>query len=214
MKNQIEQLKLLLKNHFFTGMLIFVPLGASLWLLAWLVGILWQIREVLPDSWQPAHFLNDNPTLVAVFNLTFTLGLLLLLAIGISVLGWSSRNYFGKTILDFISKGLISRIPVLRSVYSALDQLLRTIADGNSKQFNRVVYCEFPRKGVYSIAFVTGAAKSKQLPAGLVNVFIPLTPNPTSGFYFVVPEAELIDTNMSVEEAFKVILSLGLAQNG
>ncbi len=101
---------------------------------------------------------------------------------------------------------------MVRSVYSALDQLLRTLAAGGGKQFNRVVYVEYPRKGIWALAFVTGPAREKHIPEGHLNIYIPTTPNPTSGFHLIVSEADVRESGMTVEHAFKTILSLGIAQ--
>jgi uncharacterized membrane protein len=103
---------------------------------------------------------------------------------------------------------------VIRGVYSALDQLLRTLANGGGQQFNRVVYIEYPRKGLLAIAFVTGPARGPAVPPGHLNVYVPTTPNPTSGFHLIVPENEVRESLLKVEDAFKTILSLGLAQPG
>jgi uncharacterized membrane protein len=133
-----------------------------------------------------------------------------LAALGISFLGWVSKQYLGQKILELIAF-LIQRIPVVRTVYSALDQLLKTVAAGGGKQFSRVVYVEFPRAGCWTLAFVTGRAKVPGSNSPHLNVFVPATPNPTSGFYLIVAEQDVREAGMSVEEAFKAILSLGIA---
>jgi uncharacterized membrane protein len=134
------------------------------------------------------------------------------LALTISFTGWISKQLLGKKILDFFEH-IIQRIPVLRSIYVALEQLLKTMAQSDSRQFSRVIYLEYPRKGVWALAFVTGKAREPSIPENHVNVYVPTTPNPTSGFHLIVPESEIRDSNMSVEEAFRTILSLGIAQS-
>jgi uncharacterized membrane protein len=201
-----------LKNHFFAGLLVLIPLGVIAWIAASILSLLWRVQEILPMEWRPESFLNDQ-ALATFFNVLIILGLTVLFAIGISFLGWASKQYLGKKVLQIIAY-LIQRIPVIRSVYSALDQLLRTLAAGGGQQFSRVVYVEFPRKGVWALAFVTGPAHGPAVPEKHLNVYVPTTPNPTSGFHLIVSEAEVRESHLKVEEAFKTLLSLGIAQSG
>ena len=127
------------------------------------------------------------------------------------MLGWFSRRYLGKKSLELIEE-IILRIPVLRGIYTALTQMLRALTVGGGQQFHRVVYLEYPRKGLWTLAFVTGPAKGPAVPPHHLNVYVPTTPNPTSGFYLIVPEGEVRESHMKVDEAFKTILSLGIAQ--
>jgi uncharacterized membrane protein len=201
----------LIRGHFFAGLLVVIPLVVIAWILAGAVTTLWGLQRVLPAAWQPEALFAGEPGLAFLLNAAFTVGLAIVMALGISFLGWVSKQYLGQKLLDGIGH-LIQRIPVIRSIYSALDQLLRTMASGGGKQFNRVVYVEYPRKGVWAIAFVTGPARGPAAPAGHLNVYVPTTPNPTSGFHLIVPEAEVRESQMAVEEAFRTILSLGIAQ--
>jgi len=181
------------------------------------------------------HF-NQIPALGKLLKSYFFAGILVLIPLGViawilaGALGalwrlhellpdaWQPENYLPDPGLArllnvaFVGEEIIQRIPVVRSVYSALDQLLRTLAAGGGQQFNRVVYVEYPRKGIWALAFVTGAAREKNIPEGHLNVYIPTTPNPTSGFHLIVPEADVKESGMTVEHAFKTILSLGIAQ--
>ena len=209
--NQIPDFKNLLKSYFFAGVLVVIPLGVIAWILAAVLRALWGIHEILPDAWQPENYITD-PGLVKLVNFAFVVAAVLVLATGVSVLGWVSRQYLGKKALEFFATEIIQRIPVVRSIYGALDQLLHTLAAGGGQQFNRVVYIEYPRKGTLALAFVTGAARGKNIPEGYLNVYIPTTPNPTSGFHLIVLESEVRESGMSVEQAFKTILSLGIAQ--
>jgi uncharacterized membrane protein len=199
-----------LKSHFFAGLLVLIPLGVIAWILIAALRTLWRVHELLPESLRPESFFG-NEALATLFNGLITIGLTTLLAVGVSLLGWGSKHYLGQKVLELIGY-MIQRIPVIRSVYSALDQLLRTLTAGGGQQFNRVVYIEYPRKGVWALAFVTGPAHGPAVPAGHLNVYIPTTPNPTSGFHLIVPENEVKESQMRVEDAFKVILSLGIAQ--
>lgn len=192
--------------------MIVIPFGVISWIILGVVRTLWQLHTIVPDQWKPENVL-PNPGLAHLINLLFTVGAAFTLAICISFVGWSSKQFIGRKILEWIGD-VIQHIPLIRSIYSALDQLLRTLASGGGKQFNRVVYVEYPRKGVWTIAFVTGPAKGAGIPEGHLNIYVPTTPNPTSGFHLIVPEADVKEAQMKVEEAFKTILSLGIAQNG
>ncbi|MBY0470071.1 DUF502 domain-containing protein [bacterium] len=206
----ISRFSLLLRGHFFTGLLVFIPFGVIAWILAIAVSWLWQLQLLLPQEWQPSSFIQDQGWAL-VFNVLFTAGAALAIALGLSFLGWISKQFLGKKILE-IAGDIVQRIPVVRSIYSALDQLLRTLAAGGGQQFSRVVYVEYPRKGTWALAFVTGPVKSKALPSGMLNLYVPTTPNPTSGFHLIVPETEVKESGLRVEEAFRTILSLGIAQ--
>jgi len=201
----------LLKRHFLAGLLIVIPIFVIGWILGAVVGVLWRLPEFLPLQWQPDFLFKDH-TLALFASAVFTIASTLVLAIGIAFVGWVSKYYIGRKFLEAIVD-VIQRIPVIRSVYGALDQLMRAFGTGSGNQFSRVVYVEYPRKNVWAIAFVTGPAKGPNVPEKHVNVYVPTTPNPTSGFHLIVPDAEIRDTSLSVEEAFKTIISLGIAQS-
>lgn len=206
----LSNLLALLKRNFFAGLFVLAPLGVIAWICASALGALWRLHEWLPENWQPEGFLHDS-TAVTLLNGVFMLGATLALALAVSGLGWASKQYLGEKLLDLLEH-LIQRIPVIRGVYNALNQLLKTLAKGDGQQFSRVVYLEYPRKGILTIAFVTSPARGFGIPAGHLNVYVPTTPNPTSGFYLIVPETEVRETRMTVEDAFKTLLSLGIAQ--
>ncbi|MCM2324606.1 MAG: DUF502 domain-containing protein [Oligoflexia bacterium] len=212
MRKLINDIAKLLKSNFLAGVFIIIPLAVAAWLLFTVLETLWQLHFLLPEPWRPESQL-QNEALITFFNFMFIVGATLVLAMVISLLGWGSKHYFGRKVLQWVAE-VIQRIPVVRSVYSALDQLLRTLASGGGQQFNRVVYVEYPRKGVWILAFVTGPAKHLELPGNYLNVYVPTTPNPTSGFHLLVPESEVREAHMKVEDAFKTILSLGIAQAG
>jgi uncharacterized membrane protein len=200
----------LLKGYFLTGLLVLAPFAVIAWILGALFAAIWRLHGLLPKDWLPSGFVQDS-ALYMLVNVSFTVGALLAAAIGVSFLGWASKNLFGRKVLEFFGE-IINHIPVIRSIYSALDQLLRTIASNNGQQFNRVVYIEYPRKNVWTLAFVTGPTRAKNLPPHHLNVYVPTTPNPTSGFYLIVAENEVKESELRVEDAFKQILSLGIAQ--
>ena len=201
------------RDHFFAGMLVVIPLGV----IGWILATLWQsvliFEQVMPKSWEPENFLGQG-FLASASRVFFTLGLCAACVVLVSFLGWASKQYIGGKALEWVGE-VIQRIPVIRSVYSSLDQLLRALAAGGGQQFSRVVYVEYPRKGMWTLAFVTGhACVPDSFGSGkFLNIYVPTTPNPTSGFYLIVSEEDIKDANMKVEEAFKAILSLGIAQS-
>ena len=210
---RFPSVRALIKGHFFAGLLVVIPVGVIVWIVTSALQALWTLHDVLPESMQPSAYLS-NPNAIDALNGLMALAAALVLLLSISVLGWFSKQYLGTKALELFAE-LINRIPVIRSVYSALDQLLRAFTSGKGgQQFSRVVYIEYPRKGIWALAFVTGAARGPAVPEKHLNVFIPTTPNPTSGFHLIVAESEVRDTQMRVEEAFKVLLSLGIAQPG
>ncbi len=198
----LPKLGSLIRSHLFSGIFVIIPIAVIGWILGKVLALLWGLRGLLPDAWRPDNFL---------VNLAFTVGTTFLLTLGLSLLGWASKQYLGQKVLEFLAE-IIQRIPVLRSIYGALDQLLKAMASGGGQQFSRVVYIEWPRKGMWVLAFVTGPAKGASVPPHHLNVFLPATPNPTSGFHLIVSEKEVIETQMRVEDAFRTILSLGIAQ--
>lgn len=201
----------LLRKNFFAGLFVVTPFIVIAWLLGILLRSLWRLKSFVPEDWQPEHWLTD-PGLVLLLNAGLTLGAAVVLAFAISFVGWVSKQYLGKRVLKFAAE-VIEHIPVIRSVYSALDQLLQTLGTGGGQQFSRVVYVEYPRKGMWALAFVTGPARGPSAPTQHLNIYVPTTPNPTSGFHLIVPEADVKESGLSVEEAFKTILSLGIAQS-
>jgi uncharacterized membrane protein len=203
---RLPSFRTLLRGHFLAGLLVVIPFAVIAWILLGALGMIWGLHSMLPNAWRP-----ESPIVEFLVNLGFTVVAALLLALSISIVGWTSKQFLGRKILQLLAEA-INRIPIIRSIYGALDQLLRTMAPGGGKQFSRVVYVEYPRAGLWVIAFVTGPARS---PVGgderCLNLYVPTTPNPTSGFHLIVPEAQVRETGLSVEEAFKVILSLGIA---
>lgn len=208
----MDQIFTILKKHFFAGVLIIIPMAVIAFILQYALSLLWSLRMVFPEAWLPEN-LFDNWAVAGLLNLLTVALLTLGLAFLVSLLGWSSKRYFGRKFLEIVAE-TIQRIPVIRSIYSALDQLLKTMASGGGQQFSRVVYVEYPRKGAHALAFVTGPARMPGSTEHYLNLYVPTTPNPTSGFHLIVPETDVRDSGLSVEEAFKTILSLGIANGG
>lgn len=203
----IERLKQDLKNDLIAGLLVVIPLATTIWLTitiaSWVVNFLTQI----PKQLNPFDGL--HPILVNLLNLLVGLAVPLL---SILVIGLMARNIVGKWLLDF-GERLLQAIPLAGQLYKTLKQLLETILKDSNGKFRRVVLLEYPRREMWSIAFVTGAISNQiqeKMERPMLSVFIPTTPNPTTGWYAIVPEDEVINLSISIEEAFKIVVSGGI----
>ena len=200
-----------LKNDLIAGLLVVIPLATTLWLsinvTTWVVNFLTRIPK------QIAPFEGLDPILVYFLNLLVGLAAPLLI---ILTIGLMARNFAGKWLLD-VGERLLQAIPLAGAVYKTLKQLLETLLRDSGNKFRRVVLVEYPRRGIWALAFVTGTLDSEiqsQMPQGMLNLFIPTTPNPTTGWYAVVAETEVLDLAMSIEDAFKVVISGGIVNPG
>ncbi|WP_224086874.1 DUF502 domain-containing protein [Nostoc sp. MS1] len=203
----IDRLKQDLKNDLIAGLLVVIPLATTIWLTitiaSWVIDFLTQV----PKQLNPFDGL--HPILVNILNLAVGLAVPLL---SILVIGLMARNIAGRWLLDF-GERLLQAIPLAGQVYKTLKQLLETLLKDSNGKFRRVILVEYPRRGIWAIAFVTGVMSTEiqsQMPRPMLSVFIPTTPNPTTGWYAVVPEDEVVNLSMSVEDAFKVIVSGGI----
>jgi uncharacterized membrane protein len=207
-----EDFARLLRRHFLAGVFVLIPFAVVAWILNKILSALWTLHLLIPEDWKPIHYF--DPFIAELLNIALTIGITIIAMVLVSMLGWSSKRIIGARVLRFLSY-LVQKIPVVRAIYSSLNQLLKTMAAGDKQQFSRVVYIEYPRAGSWALAFVTGDA---HVPAEFgkkrhLNVYVPTTPNPTSGFHLIVAEADVRDSGLSVENAFKTILSLGIAQS-
>ncbi len=190
----MKKLKNYFKKNFLTGLLVVVPVGVTVFVLTGLLG--W-IDNILGDL--PGYVIGLQFPGLGIITL-----ILFVLAIGII-----STNYFGNRIVRFWDE-LIHKVPLVRGVYSTVKQVMQTFSVKHS--FRGVALVEYPREGCYSIGFVTGdvAGGSVGLPGDYQTVFVPTTPNPTAGFLLILPESEVRQLDMSVEQGMKFIISLGL----
>jgi uncharacterized membrane protein len=197
LKKKKKSIALRLRNYFFTGMIVLIPIGFTLYLSKFLINI---STKLVPTGLNPNNYL------------TYTIpGIeILLTIIFITIVGSLSLSFLGKKFLQIIDD-LFKRIPILRTIYSAIGQMTESFTnqDGNKKS---VVLLEYPRKGTWAVGFATkenhGEIKDKTNKE-LINVFVPTTPNPTSGFLLMFPKEDLIYLNMTFEEASKFIVSAG-----
>ncbi len=192
-----------LRNYLLAGLLITVPLGVTIFALRFIIRLADQTFKLFPESLRPETYL---PFPLPGLGVILTFVLLL-------VIGFFARNYFGQRLVR-LGERIIAAIPLVRSIYGSAKQLTTSIFSTSGEQFSRVVIIEYPRKGLYSLAFVTSHNTGHfnwLIGKPCLSVFVPTTPNPTSGFYLIVPEAEIMDTDLSVEEAFRVIISAGMS---
>lgn len=191
-----------LKRRFLTGLLVVVPLYFTYYIISVLVNFMDRLLSFLPARFHPDTYLPFHiPGLGVIFTFFFIL-----------LVGIFATNFFGKRMVE-VWEALLVRIPLIRSVYSASKQLIEAFFVTNREGFRRVVLVEYPRKGVYVLGFVTGVTEGeiqRVTDEKVVNIFLPTTPNPTSGFYILVPEKDTIPLNMGVEDAFKLIISGGM----
>ena len=186
-----------LRNYFITGVVVLVPIGITLYLTKFFISISSNLipKEINPNSYLPFSI----PGLEILLSIIF-----------ITIIGGLSLSFIGKKILQFFNQTL-KKIPILRTIYSAIGQMTESLAPkkGNKKS---VVLIEYPRKGTWAVGFATKDNKgeiSDKTNSELVNVFVPTTPNPTSGFLLMFPKSEIIYLDMSFEEASKFIVSAG-----
>ncbi len=202
-----KRLKQDLKNDLIAGLLVVIPLATTIWLSFTVTTWAYEILTQIPKQVNPFNGL--NPILKNLLNLSVGLAVPLL---SILLIGLMARNIAGRWLLD-VSEQLLQGIPLAGAVYKTLKQLLETLFRDTGKKFRRVVLVEYPRRGIWAIAFVTGTVSheiNNHLSGSLLNLFIPTSPNPTTGWYAIVAETEVIDLNLSIEDAFKIIISGGL----
>ena len=186
-----------LRNYFITGIVVLVPIGITLYLTKFIVSI---SSGLIPSNINPNSYLPYSIPGLEIF----------LSVIFITLIGGLSLSFIGKKVLQFVND-LFKRIPILRTIYSAIGQMTETFAPKKNNK-KSVVLIEYPRKGSWAVGFVTKENKgeiSKKTNKNLVNVFVPTTPNPTSGFLLMFPKDEIIYLDMTFEEASKFIVSAG-----
>ena len=186
-----------IRNNFIAGIVVLIPIGITLYLTLFFVKI---SSNIIPKEINPNHYLPYNipglEIVIAVFLIT--------------IIGWISLSFLGKRLFNFV-EAILNKIPIIRTIYSAVEQLIETFTKSKSDKKN-VVLVEYPRKGVYAVGFATkentGEIKRKS-GKEMINVFVPTTPNPTSGFLLMFPKDEIIYLDLTFEEASKFIVSAG-----
>jgi uncharacterized membrane protein len=195
-----------LRKWFFAGLLVLVPLAITIWLLEWAISSLDKTLLLLPKAWQPDTWL---PVHVPGFGVILTLVVLLLVGALVS-------NFLGKRLIGWWD-AFLGRIPVVRSIYSSVKQVSDTLFSENGNAFRQAVLVEWPRPGAWTIGFVTGVPSGDVLMAlqngvrdEYLSVYVPTTPNPTSGYMMMFKKSECQALSMSVDEALKYVVSMGV----
>jgi uncharacterized membrane protein len=190
------------KKYFITGLLIWVPLVITVWVLSFLVGTLDRTLLLLPISWQPRSWLG--------FHIP-GLGVLLTLAVVLAT-GVFAANIIGQRLVMYW-EGLLARIPIVKSLYSSVKQVSDTLFSSSGVAFRKALLVQYPRQGSWTIAFLTGQPGgdvANYLKGEYVSVYVPTTPNPTSGFFLMMPAADVVELDISVDAALKYIISMGV----
>lgn len=191
-----------LRRYLLTGLLVWVPLGFTIFVFQFFIGYMDQLITLFPDSWQPKHWIGFN-----IWGLGAILCVLVLL-----LTGFLASNLLGRQLLA-LGNELLEHIPLVRSVYSAAKQISDTMFANKGKSFRKVVLIRYPQRETWSLAFQTSDTLGElnvKVPGNMISVFVPTTPNPTSGFLLMVPPEDVIELEMSVDEALAMIISLGV----
>lgn len=191
-----------LKTYFLTGLLVLVPLAITLWVLGLVIGTMDQTLRLLPASWQPDAWMHVHvPGIGAVLTLAF-----------IFVVGLLTQNFIGQTLVKWWD-WLLRHIPIVGPLYTSIKQVSDTLLSSSGNAFRKALLIEYPRAGSYTIAFMTGVPGgevAEQLDGDFVSVYVPTTPNPTSGFFLILPRAGVVELDMTVDAALKYIVSMGV----
>lgn len=196
-----------LRGYFLTGLVVAAPISITVYLTVWFVELVdGQVRVLVPEQYYPDNFI------------PFTipgLGLIIIIT-SLVLLGALTANIFGRGIVS-LGENIVERMPIIRTLYATLKQIFETVFMKDTMPFQKAGLIEYPRKGVYALVFLTmegkgEMAKKINLPEPLVGVFLPTTPNPTSGFFLMVPKKSIIPLDMKVEDAAKLVISAGIVE--
>ena len=213
-----------LRASFLTGLVVIAPVGLTIWLIwtvvGWIDGF---VLPLVPSAYHPDRLLQDYLGLDPSVQINVRgLGVVIFLIFTVFV-GWVAKGFIGRSLIRF-AESLVERTPVVRSIYSGIKQISETIFAQSERSFERACLIEYPRRGIWALGFISTnakgevAAKTGASPEEeMVSVFVPTTPNPTSGFLLIFPRSDVIELDMSVEDAAKLVISAGLvypAENG
>ncbi len=192
----------LLRKYLIAGLLVWLPLAATVIVIKLLIELLNKTILLFPPEWQPETLFG-----ISIPGFGIIIGLLILILTGVF-----AANLFGRKLVVFW-ESILGRIPLVRTIYSSVKQVLETLFTSNSEAFRRVVLIEYPRKDIWSLGFQTNEALTAAKDASgrdLISVFVPTTPNPTSGFIIMLPAEDITRLDISVEDGFKFIISMGV----
>jgi uncharacterized membrane protein len=203
------------RGNFLTGLVVIAPVGLTIWLIwsvvGWIDGF---VLPLVPIKYHPDRLIQDLLGLDPLSQINVRgIGVIIFLIFTVFV-GWLAKGIIGRSFIRF-AESLVERTPVVRSIYSGIKQISETIFAQNERSFETACLIEYPRKGIWAIGFISTAAKgeiaTKAGPPGeLMSIFLPTTPNPTSGFLLFVPKDDVIELKMTVEDAAKLVISAGL----
>ena len=195
-----------MRRYFVAGLLVWIPLGITLWVLREIVVTTDQTLSLLPMSWRPAAVVgHDLPGV----GLLITLGIVLLTGVAVA-------NYVGSRLLRYGEQMLV-HIPVVKSIYGGVKQVSETLFSSEGQAFRQALLVQYPRAGCWTIAFQTGVVGgevARAIGPDHVSVYVPTTPNPTSGFFLIMPRRDVIELGMSVDNALKYVISMGVVGPG
>ena len=188
------------------GLLVLVPLAITVWVLDWIVSTLDQTLQILPRQWHPDYLIGVH---VPGFGVLLALAIVLLI-------GAVASNFFGRKLVGWWDS-LLGRIPIVRSIYSSVKQVSDTLFSENGNAFRKAVLVQWPREGVWTIAFQTGTPGGdvvNHLGPDYLSVYVPTTPNPTGGYFVMLKASDCIELNRSVDEALTYVISMGVVSPG
>lgn len=193
-----------LKKYLITGVLVWLPIAVTIWAMTYIISAADRLISLLPESWQPQHFWGFNIPGLGIVAATVVL----------FVTGVFAANVLGRRILGAWDS-LLGRIPVVKSIYSSVKKVSESLLSDSSRSFKTPVLVPFPQPGIWTIAFVSGHIPDKHkgsLPQDddYISVYVPTTPNPTGGYYIMVKKSDVRELNMSVDQALKYVISLGM----
>ena len=195
-----------MKRYFVTGLLIWIPLGITLLVLNWLISTMDQSLELLPSRLRPESLWGVH---IPGFGTVLTI-------VVVFLTGLLAANFLGQRLVRFW-EGVLARIPVVKSIYYGVKQVSDTVLADTGLAFRKVLLVQYPRSGSWTIAFQTGLPGGdvvNHLRGEYVSVYVPTTPNPTSGFFLMMPRADVVELDMSVDEALKYVISMGVVSPG
>lgn len=191
-----------MRKYFITGLLILVPLAITLWVLHAVISTMDQSLLLLPEQWRPEQLVGFK---------VLGIGTILTLVI-VFVTGLLAQNFVGNMVIG-AWEALLKRIPIVSSIYSSVKQVSDTLFSSTGNAFSKALLVQYPREGAWTIAFLTGTPGgdvANHLIGDYISIYVPTTPNPTSGFFLMVPRADTIELDMSVDAALKYVVSMGV----
>ena len=202
-----------LRTSFLTGIVVIAPVALTLWLIwsviGWFDGF---VLPFVPDAYRPEQILNT------IFGYDLNLNIrgvgVVVFLVFATLVGWLAKGLIGRSFIKY-AENLVNRMPVVRSFYSGIKQIAETVFAQQERSFEKACMIEYPRKGIWAIGFISTTAKGEiaernSSKGPMVSVFVPTTPNPTSGFLLFFPKADIIELDMSIEDAAKLVISAGL----